>query len=236
MMQDTVVQLKRSRTASFSAPVPTKTLLDRLRQQSLTLPSAHMELLALANGITAYHGYYRLFGVDSAEGGDLLAWNDPSTWKFAWAEDLTDYLCFAETGWGDQYAYSIQELGIGGTSRVYQLDAIEMKAELICADFDDFIAQEFLPCAENPYDPMTAIAYKRFGALEWESHVMHTVPLLLGGQANADNLTKTGARVGMIINGDIASQCSGDAKARRIRALEPYLDTEGRTRIRLVWY
>lgn len=36
---------------------------------------------------------------------ELVEWNEPSTWKFAWPSTILEYLCFAETAWGDQYAY-----------------------------------------------------------------------------------------------------------------------------------
>ena len=68
-------------------------------------PVEHAEVLAAANGLTVYHGGFRLFGVRDEPYLDLATWNESETWRFAWGDRITPFVFFGETAWGDQYAY-----------------------------------------------------------------------------------------------------------------------------------
>jgi hypothetical protein len=65
----------------------------------------HRVVLEQSNGIEAFAGYIRLFGVQTTGSIDAVVWNHP--WKFAWGDRCSGYSCFAETAWGDQYTYSL---------------------------------------------------------------------------------------------------------------------------------
>jgi hypothetical protein len=76
----------------------------------ITLPIDHQSALQESNGVEVYGGYARLFGLSSESNIDTIKWNEFDFWKFAWGNRCQDYLCFAETAWGDQYAYHIGRL------------------------------------------------------------------------------------------------------------------------------
>src|SRR5690348_12619668 len=90
----------------------------------VALPATHQLLLTQTDGLSAYGGYLRLFGAS-----ELIAWNDSSTWKFAWPSRIREYFCFAETAWGDQYAYRYDELVAGPEPAVYFLESITLEPE-----------------------------------------------------------------------------------------------------------
>jgi pimeloyl-ACP methyl ester carboxylesterase len=206
-----------------------------LGAHSLDLPECHRKLLCLANGMTVYHGYFRLFGVGASEGTDVLAWNSPDTWKFAWSPALLTFLCFAETGWGDQYAYALAELGQPVPPRVYFLEGITMEPEVVADSFEEFFMREFLPCASAPYDSVIPTVYERMGDLAWDLHITYMPSLLLGGEEHPERVMTMNARAHMIVSGDIAMQCAHESAHRRVQGLEEYVDAKGRVRVRVVW-
>jgi hypothetical protein len=76
----------------------------------IAFPEDHLQTLHESNGIEAYGGYIRLFGVETDDSINVIRWNSNEYWKFAWDDRCSKYLCFAETAWGDQHAYHIDEL------------------------------------------------------------------------------------------------------------------------------
>ena len=234
-MEAILNSLKGCPSASLCSAIPRSALSALLREASIGLPAAHQDILSQANGITVYDGYFRLFGVGCSDGTDLLHWNDLDTWKFAWDLDLSRFLCFGETAWGDQYAYATDDLHLGRAPTVYYLDSILMKAEALCEGFEAFIKAEFLRCATNPYDRMIVAARNKIGRLDWGSHIIYMPSLLLGGQDSVENVAEINAVAGMIINGDLASQCANETLKRRVKALQDYVDSKGRPRIRVLW-
>src|SRR5262245_34396565 len=95
------------------------------------LPSAHADFLRRSNGVVAYYGFFRLFGIQTATSVDALAWNDPVSWKFAWGDRCLPFWCFGETAWGDQYAYAISSLRQGKSAEVYFIEGLAMTPEII---------------------------------------------------------------------------------------------------------
>src|SRR5690349_1053821 len=86
-------------------------LLDQLQaSDGFTLPPEHAEILRWSNGVEAYAGYFRLFGIGANASVDAIVWNRHDYWKFAWGDRCSAYWCFGETAWGDQYAYAIESL------------------------------------------------------------------------------------------------------------------------------
>lgn len=200
---------------------------------ALALPAGHLDLLTLANGASAFHGYFRLFGSGCAGCVDVTWWNDVETWKFAWPEPVSRYLAFGETGWGDQFAYD-RELLTAGDTTVYLLDSFEMQPEVLAAQFSEFMTNEFMRQAREPYDSMTRGAMARIGPLGWNEHVTYVPSLLLGGDEDLDHLQKLDARSSMIINGDIATQ-SQAFPDKFPTSVVPFADDRGRPRMRIVW-
>lgn len=200
----------------------------------VVLPSDHQNALQESNGIETYGGHARLFGFSPESSVDTVKWNEFECWKFAWGSRCQDYLCFAETAWGDQYAYHIGRLR-EGDARVYFLDSLSMTPEVIAPSFSDFLASEFFRISTEPYDVMTVRARDKFGILDTGSHLVYSPSLLLEGQEDIVNVQILNARVAMIFNGDVASQLDAAPAGSVIRAVVPYDDDAQRPRLKLVW-
>lgn len=234
MIEDLITKVMSSPGAFACEATNSKSLASLLESNGFFLPQAHIELLSTANGLLAWHGYFRLFGVLCKSCTDMLGWNKKTTWKFAWSTGVEGYLCFGETAWGDQYAYAIQELGPNANPKVYFLDSFEMTPEVLSNSFDAFLREEFLRCAIKPYDVMIQEAYRKHGTLGWSQHITYVPSLLLGGKEVPDNISVLNARTSMIAAGDVASQLAGLDDASKVESLATYVDGEGRMRLKLI--
>jgi hypothetical protein len=209
--------------------------ISRLQSEhGLVLPEEHQEILLRSNGVEAYDGYLRLFGAYSTESTDMTIWNDPNCWKFAWGDRCSGYWCFGETGWGDQYAYSYESLR-SGAAKVYYMDALSMRVEVLALSFAEFFEKEFLRVAKVPYDVMTKPARDKLGILEVTSHVIYMPSSLFTGTEDIGHVQKMNARSAMICNGDVALQLDTGPPDGAVKAVQTYEDELHRTRLRLVW-
>ena len=198
------------------------------------LPASHRALLRRANGLLANWGYDRILGVGTAM-EHVGPWNEPDTWKFAWPHPLDDFLCVAESGWGDQYAYRISDLR-QGVQAIHRLDRHLMKParEPVADEFDMFM-RAFHRAAHEP-DAHVAEARRQVGDLAMHEHVVFSPSPLIVGVDRASRLTKMSARFAMIANGDLARQLLDPANAERaVGGFEMYRDDRGRPRIRVRW-
>lgn len=212
------------------------TAFETLKDESgIIIPSDHQELLRESNGVEGYAGYVRLFGVDTTESIDSIKWNQPEFWKFAWGTRCLQYWCFAETAWGDQYAYSYETLRASGNSAIYFLDAFSMRPKVVASSFSDFFEKEFLRSANRPYDVMTTHARQKLGPLEVSSHLVYVPSVLLGGAEDIDHVHKMNARAAMICNGDVAIQIEAGPAEGKVSEVQPYQDELHRARLRLIW-
>ena len=204
------------------------------RSYGVQLPIDHRSALKESNGVQAYGGYLRLFGVGAGANVDIGIWNDFNCWKFAWEYRCSDFMCFAETAWGDQYAYYIPAL-MQGSSQVYFLDFLSMTPTVVASSFTDFFEKEFVRSAGNPYDVMIKEARQVLGDLETGEHIIYNPSPLLGGAEESANIQKMEARMAIICNGDIASQLDAGPADGSVRTVTPYEDREGRMRLQLTW-
>jgi hypothetical protein len=133
----------------------------------VVLPADHVRVLARSNGVEAYGGYFRLFGLGGEAAIELRRWNEPGLWRHAWHGAADGYLFFGETAWGDQYAYAGGDPGGG----VHRLDAFSMEPERVAATFAEFMHTVFLPNARKPADELTIATRDRLGRLPLAEHV-----------------------------------------------------------------
>ncbi len=198
------------------------------------LPTDHRAALHESNGAQVFGGYFRLFGIGAEASTNLVKWNDPNLWKFAWDTRCSDYVCFAETAWGDQYAYNKTALMTGNTE-VYFLDCLSMSATPLAATFSDFLRNEFIHCATDPYDALLKEARQILGELDTAEHLIYLPSPLLAGAEEITNVQRMNARSAMICNGDIAIQLDAGPADGNVKAVLPYEDGEGRMRLQLTW-
>lgn len=200
----------------------------------ITLPVDHENVLLQSNGLMGYGGYLRIFGIYNKKSVDILEWNDDNFWKFSWNGRCSKYLCFAETAWGDQYAYDLDGLRLG-YSPVYLLDCLSMTPTAVSNNFIEFLEIEFIRSSREPYDTMMVEARKAFGDLDIGEHLVYSVSPLLGGTESIDNVHKMNARSAMICNGDIASQLDSGPSDGIVKSIQSYEDSSHRMRLQLTW-
>lgn len=196
------------------------------------LPEPHVELLAQHNGFTVFHGAFRMLGIRAEPFLDLRSWNDPETWRFAWGAAAEGFVVFGESGWGDQYAYRVSPEGGPAEPTVYFLEATTLAAEPIATSFVEFLHDELLRNAEQPYDELTVAAVERFGDLPPGEHWVLSPPLILGGPESVDNVVRMPAATAMTVAGDLATAVRS-APGRRVTSVSPWRDDRGRARLRV---
>ncbi len=115
-------------------------------QQWLPLSARHKDpllyLLSLRNGFYAFESALHVFPfsmLDCCNRQDLLRWNAPDLWKYAYGLDGDDLFCFAEDVFG--YQFCVHEDRIGHfdpeTGEVSDLcGSLEEWATLMCSDFE----------------------------------------------------------------------------------------------------
>lgn len=205
------------------------------RDHGIAFPSDHRGALQTSNGVHGYAGYMRLFGLRTTESIDAIVWNQPDYWKFAWEGRCSEYWCFAETAWGDQYAYTLKSLRGGEAAPIHLLDALSMTPQVVAFSFKEFLEKEFVRSAKDPYDVMIKQARQKLGALEVSSHLVYVPSVLLGGVESIKHVQKMNARSAMICNGDIATQLNASPVDKAVKSVQPYEDELNRMRLRLVW-
>jgi hypothetical protein len=176
-----------------------------LGESGVTLPLDHARLLSLTNGVDAYGGYLRVFGVGPWSVRDMRRWNDPEGWRRAWDGGADGWWFIGETAWGDQYAYAAGDDPFRFDATVYRLDASRLEAEPIAAGFSEFLAGEFTRNAAAPRDEMMVEARRRFGDLEPSRQLAYVPPLLAGGDEDLANVVELGAREAMTLAGETHS-------------------------------
>jgi hypothetical protein len=201
------------------------------------LPLQHQALLATTDGLEAFGGHYRLFGVGPDSVRNLSTWNQGSIWKFAWPLPLADFLCFGESSFGDQYAYRLSQLrsegdGSAGPS-VYCLDGLEGQVYATFGRFSDFLDGEVETWISGPKDDRILLARQTLGDIQ-AAHQLNFAPPVWVAPVAAERLIKLDARVNMILNGDLYSQLV-NAQGKAVARLEPWTDSEGRPRMRVLF-
>jgi hypothetical protein len=206
-----------------------------LEGQLEMLPASHLSLLRLVNGVTVYHGMFRLFGIGRPEPYlDMVTWNEPGTWRFAWDDGMAEFWSFGETAWGDQYAY---KRGLDGEwdSRVFLLEANFMRPEVLEESFEEFIENDFLRNAKEPYDSFVREAVRRHGPILPDKQWVYVPSLALGGPEDLDNILKMPWSTAMITAGDIALAVRDSRDEEWASAVTPWVDDQGRARLRVTF-
>ena len=116
------------------------------------IPPLHRDLLRQLNGFTVQGGALRMFGIGRGDVLDLEWWNDRETWRFAWDDRVDPFVFFAESAWGDQFAYRRADGG-GLEPTCTILEGTRLRSEPLSADVEDFAESELLRIADEPYGP-----------------------------------------------------------------------------------
>lgn len=201
----------------------------------LRLPPEHAEVLRWSNGVEAYDGFYRLFGIGGGGAIDAVAWNHPRCWRFAWNTSVNRYWFIGESAWGAPYAYEIDSFRGGEPIPVYILSGLTMTPQYRVPSFAEFFDKYFVPSAVSPRDQMSVSAREKFGRLGVGTHLVFSPSPLMGVTPVLDNVMQMDAVAAMIIQGDIATQLASAPPGGRLTRVEPYEDDNHRMRLRLIW-
>jgi hypothetical protein len=200
-----------------------------------SLPAVHLELLRSLNGLTVYHGAFRLLGVGRAEPAlDLVAWNARETWRFAWDDRVDPYLIFGETAWGDQYAYRQGASGVLD-QEIYFLEGTLLRPEVLAESFEEFMVNEFLRNARDPYDNLTIEVVQRRGSIDSGKHWAYAPSIALGGVESVDNAIEMPAITAMTFAGDVASALRASRPGTSPTGVAPWTDDLGRPRLKVTF-
>jgi hypothetical protein len=201
----------------------------------IVLPESHRTFLMHSDGAETYGGYYRLFGARRGAPTDLRTWNSPDFWKFAWGGLASEFFCFGESAWGDQFAYRASSMTGGTEPEVYMLHNTSMLAINIAENFSVFLSRSFLRSAINPFSGIIIESRNKFGDIGDEDHLILKRSILLDGENNINNIALIGARASMIINGDLATEYNGLPDGAQITGVRTYEDEHGRIRVAIEW-
>ncbi len=218
--------------ASLGDPVPENAGNLLFDQLGVRFPEFHLEVLRQRNGFSFYKGGFRWLSF----GGefDMVEWNRYHAWKFSWGLDLSDFFCFFESAIGLQYAYKLSELK-HGISRVYELDQVMMKSELLEESIEEFWQAEVLRNYTQPYDSFLKGVVEYYGRIPEEKTVIHSPSLLLSAGESVEKTQMLHSRTAMILNGDIFRQLANEPMEKQVKELKLYKDEHSNQRIQVVW-
>jgi len=172
-----------------------------LTERGAVLPLDHLHLLSLTNGLDAYGGHIRLFGVGPGGLRDMRWWNHPEGWRRTWCGRTDGWWFIGETAWGDQYAYAIPEDPLQFDGSVHRLDADRMDPEPVAESFAELFRCEIARSAVSPRCDATIAARERFGDLDPDTQLAYVPTLLEGGDDDPANLVVLPAGTAMALRG-----------------------------------
>src|SRR5215471_20631369 len=144
-VEQIVEELRKTPGCRTYDPLPTEVLRYWEKRLGFQFPDRYRELLSLTNGCEAFYGHFRIFGFDPDRILDAARWNSANCWKFAWNGAPDGYWCFGETAFGDQFAFSCEQLRASQDPPVFKLHHISMSTERCWEEsFDSFLENDFL--------------------------------------------------------------------------------------------
>jgi hypothetical protein len=154
-------------------------------------------VLAKRNGFYAFDSalFFRGFG---ASAGDIVAWNDPQSWRQAYGEDALGSFFFAEDVFGFQFGIKNDAVVVfdpeTGKSNVVASDLDEFAGKVL-ADRDGMAGCGLAKSWQNANGPLTA-----------GTRLFPSIPFVLGGSVGAENFYPMNDLTGMRERAELARQ------------------------------
>lgn len=164
------------------------------------------------NGGYTPNNFYHFFGRSEDPRHDIVAWNDPNSWKSEFGLG-DDFIVFAEDIFGNQYGIRSYRRG----PRIRLLSIITGELSFAPEYFDDFVDLAVL----NEEDKETVLLARRFlSAVPYKEyhHLSFAVPPCLGGAVDqVENLELIDSRVNLSMTGQLLAGLRQWPPGTRIR-------------------
>ena len=190
---------KTEKLASIGSPALIRELPQLYQAQELPHLEKIIDLLKTKNGFYAFESALHVFPLGSQPGVmDITEWNSEDLWRSAYSGIIDGITFFAEDVFGYQF-------GIGDAGVVH-FNPEDASMQPLAEDIEGW-AQSIL---EN-YDELTgypvAHAWQaHHGALQEGRRLVFKIPLILGGEADVNNVGNVDAIEGMCGRGYIYNQ------------------------------
>jgi hypothetical protein len=169
----------------------------------------HRELLAAHDGLIAWGGGLRCFGVTSRALPDIASWNSAVGWRSAYRTLADGLFAFAEDVFGNQFCYEEQRvvrLQAETGDREFMAECLEHWAQAIVSDPDKelglWLLREWVT-AGNTVRP--------------SQHLCPKLPFVTGGSFETSNLYVLDRHESMAFRGDLAWQIRDVPTGGKIR-------------------
>jgi SMI1/KNR4 family protein SUKH-1 len=170
---------------------------------------AHVQLLKRHDGLVAFDGALRVFGVTGQVVPDIASWNTPDGWRAAYRELAERLLFFAEDVFGNQFAFAegriVRFLAETGEQE-FMADSFEEWVRAIIADPDEELSLWLLRSWRTPGN-----------TVQPGEHLCPKVPFVVGGAYEPENLYVLNRAASMDFKGDFASQTKNVPDGGKIR-------------------
>lgn len=193
------------------------------------LPKPYRDLLLATDGLTLLDGHLRLLGAI-----DLLRWNDPDTWKYAWSQPPIDFICFGGTSIGDQWAWRLADISTGADAPVMRLDGFELTEAQLAPTTMAFLTDLLPSLATTQVDDIVGLAHERFGSLAKGTLLIAAPPAQFGVERLVNRMSAMSDRNVMTALGDIARQLE-EHPSQPVTRFDALIDDRGRARIKLIF-
>lgn len=175
-------------------------------------PVRHEDLVAflrLHNGVIAFNGGLRCFGLTSGPLPDIASWNDIAGWRGSYRMLADGLEFFAEDALGNQFAYEGE--------RVVRFLAETGERELMGDSFAGWIGR-FL---EDPEAQLSLWLLRDWtskgGVLDPGDHLCPKIPFVAGGSCDASDLYTLDRNKSMSFKGDFAWQIRNVPEGGKVR-------------------
>jgi hypothetical protein len=169
----------------------------------------HRDFLAAHDGLIAWGGGLRCFGVTSRALPDIASWNSADGWRSAYRNLADGLFAFAEDVFGNQFCYEgprVVRLQAETGYRESMADSLEKWAQAILSDPDKELGLWLLRewrSAGNTVQP--------------SEHLCPKVPFVTGGPFETSNLYVLDRQESMVFKGDFAWQIKDVPTGGKIR-------------------
>jgi len=176
---------------------------DKRHLSQRNLQDRYLYFLSLCNGGYAKDGFFHFFGTVGPTRHELVAWNQPDSWKAHFGLD-DQWFVFAEDIFGTQFFFDVR-----GTRRAVKMLIPDNGSVSLCANsFEDFVEDEIFGEDAGGRARHLARQFFQEKGLMFRpfAHIACKIPILLGGKQVLENLEFEDSLTNLSILGQVYGQ------------------------------